>query len=214
MARTAAGSLTPWTRTLVRRRSISSADGPAPTSASSRVSSSSSQSSSARWSRESTARSRAPSGDPERASRPRSRESRPDVGAGTSSSGAISAGTVTAPAGLVAPAVGVGASVASRRTSTGAIGRSDVLGRGEGGCCRPGRRRRARTPIVAPTTARVGSPISRMVVSVSFTTPVCQDLAVRSPARRPRGPQSRCVAGPVRAGPRCRVSAVRDRADP
>ena len=82
-ARTCAGSLRPSTRTRVRRASMSSV-GPAPTSARSRVSSSSSQSSSVRWSRESTASRRAPSGEPDRARRSRSRASRPATGAGTS----------------------------------------------------------------------------------------------------------------------------------
>ena len=81
-ARTWAGSLRPSTRTRVRRASMSSPVGPAPTSASRSVSSSSSQSSSVRWSLDRTASSRAPRGEPDLESRSRSRASRPATGRG------------------------------------------------------------------------------------------------------------------------------------
>ena len=126
---------------------MSSPDGPAPTSASSSVSSSSSQSSSVRWSLDRTASSRAPSGEPDRASRPRSRASRPATGAGTSSSGATSASSGRTSSGRRSP----GRSAPrprSRRSGAGAGlgtstsgGRRLVGGRGAASADEHGRQR-------------------------------------------------------------------------
>ena len=90
IARTCSGSFAPSTLTWVRSRSTSSVVGPTPTSAASRVSSTCSQVCSSNRSRESRSSKPWPSALFERASRARSRCSRPAEGAGRSIAGACS----------------------------------------------------------------------------------------------------------------------------
>ena len=114
--RSCAWSRTPSTRTRVLSRSTSSVVAPTPMSACSRVSSTSSHVSSSTTSRESRANSPRPSVLCERASRARSRVSRPAVGSGTSSSGADGWGATTG-AGSGSSTVATGRFGVSRGTS-------------------------------------------------------------------------------------------------
>ncbi len=172
-SRTLAASRTPRTRTLVRSASMSSPAGPAPTSARRRVSSSSSQSSSVRWSRERTDSRRAPSGDPERARRSRSRTSRPPTGSGRSSAGGAA---TSGSGGASTVAVPGGASTASGAVAGGAAG---AVGGGSTRSRRPRRRTDTVPAVTRPTTRR--TPRTIQSGRRSFTPEVSQTDAVLTP---------------------------------